>query len=103
MTDSFTEIEAKIKKIKEEIFCHENGDDSYYISPLYHQHLIELQALENEKLMLTGKIEPAAKSFTGYELAKSKLLQQLAKRYGYWFADSCRELNVDDLNKFANS
>lgn len=100
MTDSFTEIEVKIKKIKEEIFCHENGDDSYYISPLYHQHLIELQALENEKLMLTGKIEPKTADFSVYETKKARLLKNLAKRYGYWFADSCRDLSVEDLYKF---
>ncbi len=93
------ELEDKIIKIKEEIFCHENGDDSYYISPLYHKHLLELQALENEKLMLSGKIEPVFIDFNDCEPEKKLILQIIAKRYGYWFADSCRDLSIKDLLK----
>ena len=97
MSDSLDELENKIKKIREEIFCQENGNDSYYISPAYHQHLLELQALENEMLSLTGKIEPIVDNFQDCEPERKSMLLSLANRFGYYIADSCRELNLTDL------
>ncbi len=99
MFNTIDDIETRIQKVKEDIRCHENSDDSYYISPLYHRHLLELFALNNEKLIMEGKMEPCLKGFDDYEPEKCFWLNKLAQKYGLCFADNCRELTVDDLKK----
>ena len=60
------EINNEIKFIKELIFCQENGNDSYYSSPLYHRHLLRLESLEHERDVLCGKISPEDIMFNSY-------------------------------------
>ncbi len=49
------ELIAAREALLNEIFCHENGDDSYYNSPLYSQHSFRLNTLNQEIDRLTGK------------------------------------------------
>ena len=92
-----TEIEKEIKELREEIFCQENGNDLYFSSALYQKHLLELQALETEKLVLNGKLSPTPIDFDEQETPKRKILNQMAQTNGYWYADCHRNLTLDDL------
>lgn len=92
------EIEDSIKKLKNEIFCHEIGNDMYFTSPLYHEHLLKLNALENEAQVLKGKSAPIQIDFKGLCPQQSEFLQGLAEQNGIWFADSYQNLNAGDLD-----
>lgn len=98
-----TEIEKEIKKLREEIFCQENGNDLYFSSALYQKHLLELQALETEKLVLNGKLSPMPIDFDEQETPKRKILNQMAQTNGYWYADYHRNLTLDDLQHIKNN
>ncbi len=91
------EINNEIKFIKELIFCQENGNDSYYSSPLYHRHLLRLDALERERDVLCGKQSPENIDFTECSADKQILLNSVAKQNGCWFAKECRTLNNKDI------
>lgn len=93
------EINNEIKFIKELIFCQENGNDSYYSSPLYHRHLLQLEALEHERDVLSGKSSPDKVDFKDCSVEKQILLNSVAKKNGYWFAKECREYNNNEIKQ----
>lgn len=49
-------IKEQLKYLRNEILCQDIGNDTYYSSPLYHEHLLKLAELETEEQFLEGKI-----------------------------------------------
>jgi len=90
-------LEQEIKCLKDIITCQETGNDSYYISPLYHEHLIKLEALKNERAVLLGKTAPQQISFCAFPQDKREILDMMAQENGIWYANSCKNLTVDQL------
>ena len=91
------EIEKNIIQLKEQILCQEIGNDSYYLSPLYHEQLIKLEALEREADVLKGKALPLMMDFEKYPPEKSILLQKIAKENDLIFANNYKDLSTDEL------
>lgn len=91
------EIKNEIAELKEIMLCQENGNDFYFSSPLYHKHLFELQALEAEEQVLTGKASPNPIEFNENNKIKNDLLKQLARDKGVWYAEFYKNLKLDDL------
>ncbi len=90
-------LEKEIKQLQNIITCQETGNDSYYISPLYHEHLIKLEALQNERAVLLGKTAPQQINFGAYPLDKREILDIMAQENGIWYANSCKNLTIDQL------
>ena len=95
------ELEKEISCLKEQIMCQEIGNDSYYLSALYHEQLLRLEALEEEASVLSGKSVPIEVYFDKYPPEKCSLLKKIAEQNGICFANNYKDLNVDDL-KFLN-
>lgn len=93
------DIEKEITELKDRIFCQENSNDFYFSSPLYHKQLFELQALESEKMVLTGKMSPFPINFDQETMPKRKILQKLAQEKGIWYAHSHKDLPLEELLK----
>ena len=96
------EIENEISLLKDNILCQEIGNDSYYISPLYHEQLIQLQALENEADVLRGKVIPVKINFEDYPPEKRILLKKISKTSGLCFAHNYKDLNTTELDFLYN-
>ena len=96
------EIEKEISYVKEQIKCQEIGNDSYYLSALYHEQLLRLEALEEEASVLSGKSVPIEVDFDKYPPEKCNLLKKIAEQNGICFANNYKDLNIEDL-RFLNN
>ncbi len=92
------QLENEISQLKHEILCQETGNESYYISPLYHQHLLKLEALEHEASVLKGKAAPLQINFDDLPENQRLILNDLAAEQGQWFAASYSSLSEADLH-----
>ncbi len=91
------EIEKEINDLKEKIMCQEIGNDSYYLSTLYHEQLLKLRALESEAEVLRGKSLPIKINFDKYPPVKRDILSKIALENGIYFANNYKDLKVNDL------
>ena len=78
------EIEKNINILKEKIMRQEIGNDSYYLSPLYHEQLLKLSALEHEAEVLKGKSPPIQ-------------IKEIISEEGICFANNYKDLSDTDL------
>ena len=92
------EIEKDITELKDRILCQEVGNDSYYLSPLYHEQLLMLHALENEAAVLKGKSLPIKLDFEKYPPDKQIFLKNIVNEKGLSFAHNYKDLSADELN-----
>lgn len=91
------EIEKNINILKEKIMCQEIGNDSYYLSPLYHEQLLKLSALEHEAEVLKGKSPPIQINFSDCSETKKKILKEIISEEGICFANNYKDLSDTDL------
>lgn len=91
------EIENSINILKEKIMCQEIGNDSYYLSPLYHEQLLKLEALEHEAEVLKGKSLPIKTDLSNCSENKKNILEQIIKDEGLCFANNYKDLSDTDL------
>ena len=94
---TLAEIEKSINILKEKIMCQEIGNDSYFLSPLYHEQLIKLNALEYEAEVLKGKTLPLQIDLSDCSETKRNILKQITEEEGICFASNYKDLNEEDL------
>ena len=91
------EIRKDINILKDQIFCQEIGNDTYYLSPTYHEQLLKLEALEHEADVLCGKSLAVILDFDTYPPSKRKMLKKISEANGTNFDCNYKDLKLEDL------
>ncbi len=91
------EIKKEILILKDKILCQNIGNDSYYMSPLFHKQLLQLEALEHEADVLNGKSAPIIINLDEYPPQKQEILKKIIKENGTTFANNYKDLSLNDL------
>lgn len=91
------ELEKDAAIVRDRIKCQEIGNDSCYLSPIYHELIIKLEALNCEIDYLRGKTTLSELNFDEYPLEKRKILKKIAQEYGQCFVSNYKDLSLKDL------